>query len=382
MVKVSVIVPVYNVEKYLRKCIDSIVNQTLEDIEIICINDGSTDSSLDILQSYAKNDTRIKVISQENNGLGFARNVGLKHATGDYIYFMDSDDYIELNALELAYNNIVSNSADMLIFKYIFCRTDSRFTVERFEIDKLFPDVDFNNFTVNYESIKNQVLFGSSPPWNKLFKRDFLNEYEDLVFPVGIAYEDLIFHVKTLLRASKISILPEYLYYYKKDNSSSISNNAKNHMEIYKNIDMIKEFLIEEGFMEEFKLHFDTLKIEQIMYHLTPPFNEEFYLKATEEIKCIERFDRDLVEKKNYEKYILFNSTNSLNDFIKCYYQNEIIRLNNWINDLNKENNHLNKENKKLKEILNNLNNENENLNSNSRKLTKPLRSTLNFFKR
>ena len=153
-------------------------------------------------------------------------------------------------------------------------------------------------------------------------------------------------------------------------------------MEIYKNIDMIKEFLIEEGFMEEFKLHFDTLKIEQIMYHLTPPFNEEFYLKATEELKDIERFDRDLVEKKNYEKYILFNSTNSLNDFIKCYYQNEINRLNNWINDLKKENSQLNKENKKLKEILNNLNNENENLNSNSRKLTKPLRSTLNFFKR
>ena len=109
--KISVIVPVYNVEEFLKTCLDSVCNQTFEDIEIICINDGSTDSSPDILQAYSKKDSRIKVYNQENKGLGFVRNIGMEYASGDYVYFIDSDDHIALNTLELAYDNITSNDA-------------------------------------------------------------------------------------------------------------------------------------------------------------------------------------------------------------------------------------------------------------------------------
>ena len=110
---VSVIVPVYNVEKYLEECLDSIINQTLEDIEIICVNDGSTDNSLKILKKYAKKDNRIKIINQKNCGLGCARNSGLNQSQGDYIFFLDSDDYLNPNILEKLYPKALESHSEI-----------------------------------------------------------------------------------------------------------------------------------------------------------------------------------------------------------------------------------------------------------------------------
>ena len=103
MINVSIVIPVYNVEKYLKQCLESVVNQTLDKIEVICINDGSTDNSLNILKEYEKKYNNIIIIDQENKGPGFARNIGMKRASGKYIYFLDSDDYIELNAMEICF---------------------------------------------------------------------------------------------------------------------------------------------------------------------------------------------------------------------------------------------------------------------------------------
>ena len=119
MVKVSVVLPVYNVENYLRDCLDSIVNQTLKDIEIICINDGSPDNSLEILREYEAKDNRITVIDQENGGHAVATNRGLKLATGECLFSMDSDDILELNALELSYNKLKEKDVDFVMFKAI-----------------------------------------------------------------------------------------------------------------------------------------------------------------------------------------------------------------------------------------------------------------------
>ena len=119
MVEISVIIPVFNVETFLEECLNSIINQSFNDIEIICINDGSTDNSLEILKIYVSEDQRIKVINQKNSGQGFARKVGLKNANGNFILFLDSDDFLELNALELLYNNIQSNQSDVVLFKLI-----------------------------------------------------------------------------------------------------------------------------------------------------------------------------------------------------------------------------------------------------------------------
>ncbi len=116
--KVSIIIPVYNVEKYLKECLNSVVNQTLKEIEIICVDDGSTDNSLSILEEYAKKDNRINLLKQENSGAGAARNKGLDSARGEYIYFLDSDDFLELNAIEILYNQIAKNQADICFFKF------------------------------------------------------------------------------------------------------------------------------------------------------------------------------------------------------------------------------------------------------------------------
>ena len=116
-IKVSIIVPVYNVARYLGECLDSIINQTLDDIEIICINDGSTDNSLEILEEYAKKDSRIWIFTIENSGLSLARNYGIKHANGKYVGFVDSDDYINETMFEKLYNSCEQNDLDLAICK-------------------------------------------------------------------------------------------------------------------------------------------------------------------------------------------------------------------------------------------------------------------------
>ena len=115
MVKISVVIPVYNTQNYLNECIDSVLNQSFKDFEIICINDGSTDNSLSILSDYEVSDERIKVISQQNRGLGASRNEGLKLAQGEYVLFLDSDDYLTPDALEKLYNQAYANDLDLIL---------------------------------------------------------------------------------------------------------------------------------------------------------------------------------------------------------------------------------------------------------------------------
>ena len=156
MVKVSVIVPVYNVDKYLEECLDSIVNQTLNDIEIICVNDGSTDGSLKILEDYASKDDRIKIITQENGGLSVARNTGIDVAKGEYLSFVDSDDFIGLEMFDKMYDQAHSQDLDIL-----FCKTylyddvtgdiDDKSSFFNLEIFDNFDKDVFNHFdTVNF----------------------------------------------------------------------------------------------------------------------------------------------------------------------------------------------------------------------------------------
>ena len=123
---ISLIIPVYNVENYLRQCLDSIINQTLKEIEIICINDGSTDSSKQILEEYALKDERIKIINQKNKGAGAARNSGIDAATGEYIGFVDSDDWVNLDAFEKLYNKITRENVDIVFSRYNYVFEDGR----------------------------------------------------------------------------------------------------------------------------------------------------------------------------------------------------------------------------------------------------------------
>jgi len=151
--QISVVVPVYNVEKYLRECLDSLANQTFEDFEVICVNDGSDDSSIDILEEYASEDERFKIVSQENKGLSGARNTGMDYIKGRYLLFLDSDDWLELNALELLYNHANALNSEMVIFPYRYFNQETK-EYEENDFTKLnMFDSSVDNKNFNYKNI-------------------------------------------------------------------------------------------------------------------------------------------------------------------------------------------------------------------------------------
>ena len=210
MVKISVIVPIYNTENYLRECLDSIVNQTFEDIEIICINDGSTDSSLNILEDYSMKDSRIKIISQENKGQGSARNNGLDIANGDYIYFMDSDDKIELNTLKDCYDGIIKDNLDFIMFQLINYDEKKGF----YQI----PDYDMPNIgklvgnsIFSYKDLNDLIFEVAVSPVNKLYNKRFLKDI-GAKFPENLIFEDNIFFWNVFLNAKRVKFIPEHYY--------------------------------------------------------------------------------------------------------------------------------------------------------------------------
>jgi len=241
-VKISIIIPVYNVEKYLHECLDSIINQTFTDIEIICVDDGSTDKSSEILEEYEQKDKRFTVISQPNKGVSAARNRGMQQAKGKYIMFVDSDDYIASNACELIYNSAEEKRCDILLFPhYNFsastCRDDGRL---------LDLYITLKDNTTTFKEYSDEFLLTPSETHSKLYKTDFLRKY-NLHWETQIQYcEDRIFYINALIHAKAISILYKHLYYYRIDTFNSLSKN--NHTilpHLYKVHIALKKILLE-----------------------------------------------------------------------------------------------------------------------------------------
>lgn len=205
MPKVSVIVPVYNVEQYLERCLESIVNQTLEDIEIILVNDGSKDGSIKICEKYAQNDSRIKIVTRKNGGLAAARNTGLKHATGEYIGFIDSDDWIDLDYYEKLYNTAKKHDSDIAYTDFI-----------RKGKNKHKKRMNFTDEVVSTEildKIKKCKNLTLGCVWNKIYRKELIFN-NNLSFPEGHVYEDGLFTMKSLYYANSVVSVPNTYYYY------------------------------------------------------------------------------------------------------------------------------------------------------------------------
>ena len=207
--KISVIVPIYNVEQYLRKCIDSIINQTYKNLEIILVDDESPDNCGQICDDYAKKDTRIKVIHKKNGGLSDARNEGIKKATGKYLSFIDSDDYIEENMIGNLYKSIIENDSDISTCAKII----------EYSNKKIIKNNKSNFCINNNEAMKRMLTFDEidTSACDKLFKKDlFLN----IKFPVGRYYEDMGTIYKVREKANKISHISDLGYHYIMRNDS------------------------------------------------------------------------------------------------------------------------------------------------------------------
>jgi len=275
--RISVIIPLYNVEDYLNECMDSVLKQTYENLEIICINNNSTDNSLNILESYAQKDNRINIINnQKNYGIGYSRNIGLKYATGDYVFFMDADDIILENTLEKLLENMISNNSDVVLYEL---NHYNHFTEEihpvKHRLENVFNDVDFNNFTFTYKDIKEYFLITPTPVWSKFYKKNFLDKYQ-FGFPEDVAYEDVIFHVKVLLNASKISFLPEHLYIQRLTNPKSQMKDYSKSKDIIKVCNDVEQYLVKHDFFKELELEFIIFKINQQRYHFSRLKTKEF----------------------------------------------------------------------------------------------------------
>ena len=211
MVKVSVVIPIYNVEEFLDECLTGIVNQTLTDIEIICINDGSTDGSLKILTKYADKDNRIKIINQENKGHAVASNRGIDLAKGEYLYLMDSDDIVELTALEETYNYARKKKVDFVLFQAINYdySDDKYYESEIYNMDRLYDCVGDSVF--NYKDIGDLVFAIPVTPWSKLYKNSFIQR-NNIRFPEGLVFDDNIFFWDVLFNANRIAFYKKHLF--------------------------------------------------------------------------------------------------------------------------------------------------------------------------
>ena len=214
MDKISIIIPLYNVEKYLRKCLNSIINQTYKNIEIILVDDGSTDESPAICDEYAKKDNRIKVIHKANSGVSSARNLGMRESTGDYIVFVDSDDYVSNDFCEVLYKGLKENDCDISCIGYNVVDVYDNITSSSSQITDLEDNevVVFNDKEIIKELLEQRILKNFSC---RLYKKDVLIDYQE-----GINYEDIVFSVKVFMNCKRLVYTNKCCYNYLVRNNS------------------------------------------------------------------------------------------------------------------------------------------------------------------
>lgn len=289
-VKVSVIVPVFNTEKYLKECVDSIINQSLKDIEIIFIDDGSNDNSLSILEEYAKNDKRIKIISKLNEGQGVARNIGIKSAVGEYIAFVDSDDFIRIDMLEELYNHSKNKNLDICMCK-VSTYDDVTHEVKN---DLWYYSLEvFKNFRKNVFKHTDTIDFTceiSVTPVNKLYKRSFLID-NNCLFAENYIFEDELFFYDVYLNAKRVSIINKNLYYYRVNRAGSTVTESTDtdYSDILTIFKLIQQKFIELGYWNQYKINFSNRFLHLISWRYSQTaqiYKESFYNEFKKILQC------------------------------------------------------------------------------------------------
>ena len=315
--KISVIIPVYNVEDYLRQCLDSVINQTLDDIEIICVNDGSTDSSPDILEEYSRKDSRIRIISQENMGLSGARNTGMKYIKGEYVYFLDSDDYIELDALNQMYNISKNNSLDMLMFKT--CSFDDvsgkNYTTPYFEMEFLEEMVKDNVFS--YRDLGEKMYDLAVAVHGVVFKSDLVS---DIRFPQGLIFEDNPFFTEALFRAKKVMFYRHYLHHYRTRSDSLSNAGSRNFSDIIEIRNRIIELAKKYDNFDEYAAVLYKKKLYNIrsrFLNTSDEYKEDFFAKIQADFKKHEQEYKTSEAFKQLKRYYksIFNAGLTSKDY-------------------------------------------------------------------
>ena len=319
----SVIIPVYNVENYLNECLDSVTSQTLEDMEIICIDDGSTDNSPDILKEYSKKDKRIKIITKENGGQATARNLGIKEAQGEYIAFVDSDDFIEPTMFEKLYTKSKDNNLDIAMCKIATYDNQTEEIKDNVWYYMLGVFRDFEKDIFNHKDTKEFTCHIAVTPYNKIYKTTLLKE-NNILFPEGLIFEDEKFFYDTYLRAKRVSIVDEFLYYYRINRKGSTVDTIKDNdfSDIVPISKLIRETFKETDNYEDYKILLSNRFIHLQLARFTQTsqkYKENFFnlLKSDLEEVLADRTIYDNLEsdvKLRVDKII---NSESLNEFEK-----------------------------------------------------------------
>jgi glycosyltransferase involved in cell wall biosynthesis len=261
---VSVIIPIYNVEKYVEKCIDSILEQTYKNIEVILVNDGSTDRSGEIIQKYI-GDKRCIILDKRNGGLSSARNTGLKIATGEYIYFVDSDDYIDKKAIEMLVKQIINTNADFCCYRVLFINEEKN---KHRLIGSNFSCTLIND---NDMIIKDAFLGKNikTTVWLKLFKHDFLTK-NNILFEEGIINEDCLFTRLCAIYAERVAFLNTPLYYALEREGSITRGDIKREYitDLFITFDKLAGVLIKMGLFDRYKTYYYASYCKQMLFCL------------------------------------------------------------------------------------------------------------------
>ena len=304
MPKVSVIIPVYNVEKYLKECLDSVVNQTLKDIEIICINDGSTDNSLNILKQYATQDSRIKIIDKPNSGYGHSMNVGIDNAQGEYIGIVEPDDYIKLNMYETLYNKAKELDLDFIKADFYRFDGDENKTFYYAQIDKT---VNFYNKILTPS--ENLKLFNlTMNTWTGIYNLDFLkkNNIRHNETP-GASFQDNGFWFQTFMFAQKVYFLDKPFYMKRKDNPNSSVNDKSKIYCMCEEYDFIRNIINSKNELKKYIPVYQFKRYGNYLFTLSRidnKYKKEFIKKFSEDYKLAKNtgeIDKNLFSKKDIE---------------------------------------------------------------------------------
>lgn len=267
-IKVSIVIPVYNTSKYLKQCLDSVVNQTLQEIEIICVDDSSTDNSLEILKEYQQKDKRIKILNQKHKKQGAARNLGILSASGEYIGFVDSDDWCELDMFEKLYTRAKETDSDITMCAVTtfndnnsneFSKSNTFLNLEVFPLmffEKPFTPNDTLDFIMDIPTFA----------WNKIIKKNLIVS-NDIKFSEGIYFEEGAFFYDSWLSAEKISLIKDFGYFYRmySDTSTCFSSDF-NKLYNFKALEEKKRILKKHKIYNKIKKDFIAYKRKSILY--------------------------------------------------------------------------------------------------------------------
>ena len=285
--KISVIIPVYNTAKFLPHCLDSLLLQKYQNLEIIAVNDASKDNSLEILQKYAKKDHRIKIISQPyNQGQASARNLGLKNATGEYVSFVDSDDWVSLCLYEKFITDIkkIRKPVDIYMFNGFCFFEDTKFQ------QGIFPLFDVRSWhgylkkkIFSFRDNKNPFI-GTISVCNKIFSKKYLDTF-GFLFLENKIFEDVLFSMQTFLSTDNIYVKNDYLYNYRQHNNSTVHTMGQNAFDLFFIHDEVEKLFKQQDFYEKSKyalFQFRFIDYYNYLFKLTPNLQEKFLNQAKE----------------------------------------------------------------------------------------------------